>query len=67
MDEDRGEDVMRRCDANGFFLAALAEETEKALSSGWMRSNFGDRNAHETNLARRFILNLWMIGSQKAD
>jgi hypothetical protein len=50
-----------------FFFAALAEETEKALSSGWMRSNFGDRNAHETNLARRFILNLWMIGSQKAD
>lgn len=56
------EDVMRT-----FFFAALAEETEKALSSGWMRSNFGDRNAHETNLARRFILNLWMIGSQKAD
>ena len=28
MDEDLGEDVMRICDANFFFFAALAEETE---------------------------------------
>lgn len=61
MDEDRGEDVMRICDANFFFLQRLQRrrKMDDLQKLQWQKGTFFRDalqfwwNAHETNLARR--------------
>ena len=56
------------CRGDGKWTICRSCSGRRALSSG-MRSNFGETPMKPTWLegSRRFILNLWMIGSQKAD